>query len=210
MPGEPTPPALARRGGPTEPATARAQVWPDLEGALRQDPVRERPLQRAWPQREELPGARRRCGEPPLENSATAVPSRRGPVRHRQKAGGGGLRRCEEVVVVGHHVPRELWVESVHGEKLSPSGLALTPPRDSCQNLSAPPPLSWHHPSPWRVRNLLLYAADPARSAAFYERLLQRKPAASFPTYAAFELDVGLTLGLWSTTSFMHAGGRPA
>lgn len=55
---------------------------------------------------------------------------------------------------------------------------------------------------------VLLYVEDPARSAAFYERLLGRKPAAAFPTYAAFVLEGGLTLGLWSTKAqnFVSAG----
>ena len=46
---------------------------------------------------------------------------------------------------------------------------------------------------------ILLYVDDPARSVAFYRRLLDRAPTAEFPTYAAFEFDGGFTLGLWST-----------
>ncbi|AOR70615.1 glyoxalase [Burkholderia stabilis] len=46
---------------------------------------------------------------------------------------------------------------------------------------------------------VLLYVEDPTRSAQFYERLLGRRPVAAFPTYAAFALDNGLHLGLWST-----------
>ena len=50
------------------------------------------------------------------------------------------------------------------------------------------------------VPNLvLLYVEDPLQSAAFYERLLGKPPAAAFPTYAAFSFDNGLHLGLWST-----------
>ena len=45
----------------------------------------------------------------------------------------------------------------------------------------------------------ILYVDEPAASAAFYERLLGRAPAASFPTYVAFTFDSGLTLALWST-----------
>jgi predicted enzyme related to lactoylglutathione lyase len=48
---------------------------------------------------------------------------------------------------------------------------------------------------------ILLYVKDTARSAAFYENLLDRAPFASFPTYVAFALDSGFTLGLWSTQS---------
>jgi predicted enzyme related to lactoylglutathione lyase len=46
---------------------------------------------------------------------------------------------------------------------------------------------------------ILLYVKDPAISAAFYKELLGREPLASFPTYFAFALDGGFTLGLWST-----------
>lgn len=55
---------------------------------------------------------------------------------------------------------------------------------------------------------VLLYVEDPPRSSAFYERLLERKPLASFPTYVAFALDGGLTLGLWSTqaANFVSSG----
>jgi predicted enzyme related to lactoylglutathione lyase len=55
---------------------------------------------------------------------------------------------------------------------------------------------------------LLLYVEDPVRSAVFYERLLGRKPSASFPTYVAFVLESGLTLGLWSTgaANFVSSG----
>jgi catechol 2,3-dioxygenase-like lactoylglutathione lyase family enzyme len=45
----------------------------------------------------------------------------------------------------------------------------------------------------------ILYVTDPAKSAAFYKELLGREPFASFPTYVAFALDGGFTLGLWST-----------
>jgi predicted enzyme related to lactoylglutathione lyase len=55
---------------------------------------------------------------------------------------------------------------------------------------------------------ILLYVADPARSREFYEKLLVRPPLASFPTYAAFEFNSGLNLGLWSTSakSFVSLG----
>jgi predicted enzyme related to lactoylglutathione lyase len=55
---------------------------------------------------------------------------------------------------------------------------------------------------------ILLYVEDPARSARFYETLLRRPPAASFPTYVAFRFDNGLDLGLWSTSAknFVSAG----
>ena len=45
---------------------------------------------------------------------------------------------------------------------------------------------------------ILLYVKDVEKSAGFYRDLLQREPKAAFPTYVAFGLDSGLTLGLWS------------
>lgn len=50
-------------------------------------------------------------------------------------------------------------------------------------------------PSPNLV---VLYVRDPAASSRFYRKLLDCEPSASFPTYVAFELENGLTLGLWS------------
>jgi predicted enzyme related to lactoylglutathione lyase len=44
----------------------------------------------------------------------------------------------------------------------------------------------------------LLYVDDPATSAGFYERILDRAPTANFPTYVAFAFDRGMTLSLWS------------
>ena len=46
---------------------------------------------------------------------------------------------------------------------------------------------------------ILLYVRDPGKSAAFYKELLGLEPSASFPTYIAFSLEGGFTLGLWST-----------
>ena len=45
---------------------------------------------------------------------------------------------------------------------------------------------------------LILYVDSPAKSAAFYERLLGRKPADASPNFAMFSLDGGLVLGLWA------------
>ncbi len=55
---------------------------------------------------------------------------------------------------------------------------------------------------------ILLYVEDPARSSAFYEKLLGQAPAASFPTYVAFAFSNGLNLGLWSTkaANFVSSG----
>jgi catechol 2,3-dioxygenase-like lactoylglutathione lyase family enzyme len=48
---------------------------------------------------------------------------------------------------------------------------------------------------------ILLYVDDPARSSAFYEKVLGKPPTAAFSTYVAFEFSNGLNLGLWSTTA---------
>ncbi|WP_062114833.1 VOC family protein [Aureimonas sp. AU40] len=45
--------------------------------------------------------------------------------------------------------------------------------------------------------NILLYVADPAASAAFYERLLGRAPVELSPTFALLPLTSDLMLGLW-------------
>ena len=45
---------------------------------------------------------------------------------------------------------------------------------------------------------IVLYVENTEASVEFYGKLLAREPAATFPTYAAFELDHGLTLGLWA------------
>ena len=46
---------------------------------------------------------------------------------------------------------------------------------------------------------LLLYVKDVEKSVGFYRGLLKREPKTAFPTYVAFGLDGGFTLGLWST-----------
>jgi predicted enzyme related to lactoylglutathione lyase len=55
---------------------------------------------------------------------------------------------------------------------------------------------------------ILLYVEDPTSSAAFYERLFGTTPTATFPTYASFEFENGLSVGLWSTSAanFVSAG----
>jgi predicted enzyme related to lactoylglutathione lyase len=45
---------------------------------------------------------------------------------------------------------------------------------------------------------MLLYVDSPQASARFYGGLLEREPFESSPTFAAFALESGLTLGLWS------------
>ncbi|HVV92644.1 MAG TPA: VOC family protein [Hyphomicrobiales bacterium] len=57
---------------------------------------------------------------------------------------------------------------------------------------------------------VILYVRDPAASAAFYERLLGRPPAARFPAYVSFAFDNGLNLGLLSTGSAALATGLDA
>lgn len=64
------------------------------------------------------------------------------------------------------------------------------------------------NPTPTPLPNLIiLYVADPAASVAFYERLLERKPVGQFPTYAAFQFETGLMLGLWSTQAQNFVSG---
>ena len=54
-------------------------------------------------------------------------------------------------------------------------------------------------PIPARLNLFLLYVADPLASVAFYQRLLDREPLDAFPSYAAFALEGGHTLGLWAS-----------
>jgi len=44
----------------------------------------------------------------------------------------------------------------------------------------------------------ILYVKDVEKSTGFYRDLLKREPQAVFPTWVAFGLDGGFTLGLWS------------
>jgi catechol 2,3-dioxygenase-like lactoylglutathione lyase family enzyme len=46
---------------------------------------------------------------------------------------------------------------------------------------------------------VLLYVKDIEKSTGFYRDLLRREPKAAFPTFVAFGLEGGCTLGLWST-----------
>jgi catechol 2,3-dioxygenase-like lactoylglutathione lyase family enzyme len=50
-----------------------------------------------------------------------------------------------------------------------------------------------HHPN-----YVLLFVENPIASARFYTSLLDIKPLESSPTFALFQLDSGLRLGLWS------------
>ncbi len=54
---------------------------------------------------------------------------------------------------------------------------------------------------------ILLYVEDPTTSAAFYEKLFETGPEASFPTYASFSFPNGLSVGLWSTQAKDFASG---
>lgn len=54
---------------------------------------------------------------------------------------------------------------------------------------------------------ILLYVNDPTASAAFYQKLFEIPPTASFPTYAAFSFPSGLTVGLWSTQAKNFVSG---
>lgn len=44
---------------------------------------------------------------------------------------------------------------------------------------------------------VLLYVQNPSASAAFYERLLGKKPVEASPAFAMFVLENGFKLGLW-------------
>jgi catechol 2,3-dioxygenase-like lactoylglutathione lyase family enzyme len=52
---------------------------------------------------------------------------------------------------------------------------------------------------------IILYVADPGRSADFYADLLEAKPVEASPTFAMFALPSGVMLGLWK-----RAGVEPA
>nr|WP_298094098.1 VOC family protein [uncultured Shinella sp.] len=46
--------------------------------------------------------------------------------------------------------------------------------------------------------SILLYVADVAASARYYERILGQRPVEASPTFAIFVLKSGLGLGLWA------------
>lgn len=48
------------------------------------------------------------------------------------------------------------------------------------------------------LNHILLYVDNPQRSAGIYEKILEKAPQESHPTFVAFVLKNGLTLGLWS------------
>lgn len=52
---------------------------------------------------------------------------------------------------------------------------------------------------------VLLYVADPTRSAAFYADLLGKPPVEASPTFAMFALQGGLHLGLWAAHTVQPA-----
>src|SRR5690606_32480019 len=59
------------------------------------------------------------------------------------------------------------------------------------------------------IPNLFLfYVEEPKVSAAFYEKIFQFKPVASYPTYVAFVFENGFTFSLWSiqATNFVSGG----
>lgn len=59
-----------------------------------------------------------------------------------------------------------------------------------------------------RTPNLvLLYVADPLKSAEFYEQLFECPARDKFPTYVAFSFPNGLWLGLWSTQAKNFVSG---
>lgn len=54
---------------------------------------------------------------------------------------------------------------------------------------------------------LLLYVKSPETSAVFYQKLFNCEPVAVLPTYAAFDFENGLSLGLWSETAKNFVSG---
>jgi catechol 2,3-dioxygenase-like lactoylglutathione lyase family enzyme len=55
---------------------------------------------------------------------------------------------------------------------------------------------------------VILYVANVAASAAFYERVLGRKPLEASPGFAMFELANGLKFGLWKRSAAAAHGGH--
>jgi catechol 2,3-dioxygenase-like lactoylglutathione lyase family enzyme len=56
---------------------------------------------------------------------------------------------------------------------------------------------------------ILLYVAEPAASAAFYENLMGRAPVEASPTFVMFALDGGMMLGLWGRAGVLPAATAP-
>jgi hypothetical protein len=57
---------------------------------------------------------------------------------------------------------------------------------------------------------VLLYVADPIRSADFYEPILKAKPVEKSPGYSMFVLDGGLKIGFWKRDDIQpKAEGAP-
>ena len=56
---------------------------------------------------------------------------------------------------------------------------------------------------------ILLYAANPANSVAFYTSLLGKPPVESSPTFAMFALESGVMLGLWAASTVQPAANPP-
>lgn len=56
---------------------------------------------------------------------------------------------------------------------------------------------------------IILYVANPLRSADFYTSLLKKSPIETSPTFALFALDSGVMLGLWSAHTVEPAATMP-
>lgn len=56
---------------------------------------------------------------------------------------------------------------------------------------------------------VILYVADPTKSAAFYSGLLERQPAEQSPTFAMIEMAPGVMLGLWKRDGVEPAATAP-
>jgi len=54
---------------------------------------------------------------------------------------------------------------------------------------------------------LLFYVNNPQKSAIFYEKIFSLKPETTYPTYAAFTFENGLSFSLWSTQAANFVSG---
>ena len=56
---------------------------------------------------------------------------------------------------------------------------------------------------------ILLYVADPAASARFYDELLDNQPIDARPGFVMFMLGNGMRLGLWGKDTVAPAANQP-
>lgn len=60
-----------------------------------------------------------------------------------------------------------------------------------------------------RLTHVILYVADIPTSVGFYGALLDREPVELHPSFAAFDLGGGFTLGLWQESTVSPAPEAP-